>query len=190
MNIDKKIPGNNIIININNHINNNILSNNNILNTTANNINKSPENNNKVKIILRNTNIKNFNHLNYINDKDILKKKSSLEDFEKNNIEKHEEFRLNDDKIFEMKQNCFYVSMNRLIYSEKCLNFYYINILIAITLFSLSIIKLCFVNNINSKKLNFFKKILFKRSFIHDYTDNSRFIVFYFNFRYIIEILC
>lgn len=157
LNNDQRQTGNNIIININNHINNNLISNHNFLNTTGNKINikeNSEENipKNTVNIIFNNSNRK-LSELKNL-DKDIrVKKQLSFNrdndnDRNLNNInsnEKTEETKLNDEKIFEVKENYLYVTLNRLIYSENCLVFYYINIIFAVISLLLSLVLLLYV---------------------------------------------
>jgi len=76
-----------------------------------------------------------------------------------NSNEKTEEAKLNDEKIFEVNENWVYVTLNRLIYSEKCLVYYYINILIAVIslLFSLGVL-LFIEKNLGKIVLIYFKQ--------------------------------
>jgi len=67
-----------------------------------------------------------------------------------NNNERTEETKFNDEKIFEIKENCIYVTLNRLIYSYNCLLFYYINIALTVILFLLSLVKILYIEDSSS----------------------------------------
>jgi len=167
VNSDQKQGGNSIIININNHINNNLITNHNILNTTGNKINNheySPENipNNNVNIIFQNSSRK-ISELKILDKKLRASKQYTFNNFENendrniNNInsnEKTEETKLNDEKIFDINENCVYITLNRLLYSENCLIFYYINFVFSVVLLLLSLVNLIYVDKKLSKRFS------------------------------------
>ena len=138
-----------------------------ILNTTGNKINNdenSPENipNNNVNIIFRNSSRKISEFKNV--DKKIRKRKQlSINNFENENDrnvniingnEKTEEAKLNEEKIFEINENWVYITLNRLIYSNNCLVFYYINIVFGVVLLLISLVNLLCVEKKLSKILS------------------------------------
>lgn len=68
---------------------------------------------------------------------------------------KTEEGKLFEDKFFGINQNCVYVMLNRLLYSDKCLYFYYFNMVLALMLLAISVVKVFILGNNEQGKLFF-----------------------------------
>jgi hypothetical protein len=108
---------------------------------------------NKVNIIFNNSSRKE-SQLKNLDERIKPIKHASFNNFENDNDrninnmnsnEKTEETKLNDEKIFEVNENCVYVTLNRLIYSENCLVYYYIIILITVISLLFSLVVLLFI---------------------------------------------
>lgn len=67
--------------------------------------------------------------------------------------EKTEETKLNEDKLLDPSPNILYVALTRLLYSDRCLHFYYINMTIALISLLVSILKLMIVKDVNRMTL-------------------------------------